>query len=135
MFKKTVTYEDFNGNIRTEDCYFNLTTMEVANLGIATADGKLREDIQTMVDTEDTIGMLNLYEKMILLAYGIKSEDGKTFKKSKEISDEFKESAAYNAIFEEICYKENVANEFLKNIMPANARAKIDEYMANNKQG
>ena len=28
MLKKTVNYEDFDGNKRTEDLYFNLTKLE-----------------------------------------------------------------------------------------------------------
>ena len=39
MYKKTITYEDFDGNKRTEDFYFNLTTAEVAKMEMGVTGG------------------------------------------------------------------------------------------------
>ena len=43
MLKKTLTYEDFNGNQRTEDYYFNLTKAE-----LSISHQKLRIDSLTL---------------------------------------------------------------------------------------
>ena len=38
MLKKTVNYEDFDGNQRTEDLYFNLTKLEATEFALDLPD-------------------------------------------------------------------------------------------------
>lgn len=35
MLKKTISYEDFDGNQRTEDHYFNLTEAEITEMELS----------------------------------------------------------------------------------------------------
>ena len=39
MLKKTIQFQDFNGNSRTEDFYFNLTQAEVTELELSVDGG------------------------------------------------------------------------------------------------
>ena len=48
MYKKTVTYTDFNGVERTEDFYFNFTKAELIDMQLST-DGGLLEIIKKIV--------------------------------------------------------------------------------------
>ena len=40
MFKKTITYTDFNGNERTEDFYFHLSKAELAEMDLSKAGSR-----------------------------------------------------------------------------------------------
>lgn len=39
MYKKTITYTDYDGNERTEDFYFNLTKAEIAEMELSAEGG------------------------------------------------------------------------------------------------
>ena len=45
---------------------------------------------------------MEFFEDLIKKAYGVKSEDGRRFMKSEEISRSFMESPAYEILFEEL---------------------------------
>lgn len=127
MLKKTLTYIDYNGNERTEDCYFNLTLTELADLGLAD-DGKATDKLQEIIDNSDSKAMINLYKNFVLAAYGIKSEDGREFIKNKELTEKFERSELYNALFMELCFKDGASVEFINGVLPA----KIKTMMENN---
>ena len=84
MIKKTVTYIDFNGNERTEDFYFNLTQVELAemDLGITGVSGGLLGMLQKIVAEKDQRQIVEYFKKIVLMAYGEKSVDGRRFTKS-----------------------------------------------------
>ena len=83
MLKKTITYTDYNGNERVEDFYFNLSKIELMKLEASTKGGmqKMMDDI---VKANDNFRVIEVFERLIKLAYGVKDEDGKHFRKSKE---------------------------------------------------
>ena len=39
MIKKTITYEDYDGNTRTQDFWFNLSQREIARMEVSTPGG------------------------------------------------------------------------------------------------
>lgn len=88
MLKKTITYNDYNGNERTEDLYFNLSQAEVMEMEMSTTGG-LAEMIQKIVAAQDAPAIIKIFKEIILKAYGEKSPDGKRFIKSDEISKAF----------------------------------------------
>lgn len=51
------------------------------------------------------------------LAYGVKSEDGRRFMKSEEISRSFMESPAYEILFEELVTNDKAAADFVNAVM------------------
>ncbi len=130
MYKKTVTYTDFNGVERTEDFYFNFTKAELIDMQLST-DGGLLEIIKKIVNAKDTPALIKLFKKIILLAYGIKSEDGKRFKKSDEIREDFASTEAYSEIYMELATNTDSASAFINGILPADLAAKANEAIAN----
>lgn len=78
-----------------------------------------------MVQKQSQPDIMNLFEKIIDAAYGIKSLDGRTFTKTPEALAEFKATAAYDKFFMEICMDEAKASEFLLKIMPDDVNDKI----------
>lgn len=119
MLKKTVTYVDYNGVERTEDFYFNLSKAEVAELELS-VEGGFSAMLEEIVKTKDSVRIVELFKKMVLMSYGEKSADGKRFVKSKELSEAFSQTEAYSEIFMELALDENAAAAFVNGIMPAN---------------
>lgn len=117
MLKKTISYEDFDGVKITEDFYFNLTKSEMVEMELQHKDG-LGDTIQRIIAANDTKALLVEFKKLILGSYGVKSEDGKRFIKSKETIDDFTSSAAYDALFMELATNDTAAADFIKGIIP-----------------
>lgn len=117
MFKKTITYKDFNDVERTEDFYFNLSMAELSEME-ASADGGLSETIEKIVNSKDTKEIVKLFKELILKSYGEKSADGRRFMKSEEISKAFEETNAYSDLFMELSTDSDEATKFVNGIMP-----------------
>lgn len=98
MIKKTMTYVDFNGETVVEDLYFNLNALEYTRL-TARNGGDLDKRIAELVEKEDSEGIIALMEDLLLSSYGVKSEDGRRFVKTKQIREEFEYSQAYADLF------------------------------------
>lgn len=118
MYKKTITYEDFEGNNITEDFYFNFTEAELAELELTFGDKGLSAYITDVINTKDTKKTIILFKELILKAYGVKSEDNKKFRKSDAIREDFECSPAYSALFMELSTDANALTEFTNKIMP-----------------
>lgn len=118
MFKKTVTYTDYNGNERTEDFYFNLSKAELIEMEL-TIPGGMDGMLKKIIAAQDTGKIIEIFKTILLKAYGEKSEDGKRFMKSPEISKAFSETEAYSIIFVELAQDAGKAAEFINNIIPS----------------
>jgi hypothetical protein len=117
VLKKTITYEDFNGQERTEDFYFNLSKTELVELEIGS--GGLAQKLKTIVETNDGAEILDEFKRIVLLAYGKKSEDGRRFIKTQELRDEFEQTNAYSELFMELATNAEEAAAFIRGIVPA----------------
>lgn len=123
MIKKTVTYTDYNGVERTENFYFNLSKAEVMEMEMSTAGG-MAESIQKIVDAKDAPSIIRVFKDLVLKAYGVKSDDGRRFIKSKELSDEFSQTEAYSQIFMELATDADAAAKFVNGIVPSDLAQK-----------
>ncbi len=117
MLKKTITYTDYNDRVRTEDFYFNLSKAELMDMEMSTAGG-LTQMINKISAAQDYNSLYKLLTNLIRKAYGEKSEDGRRFIKSEEISDSFTQTEAYSALLEEFTTNSNSAAEFVNGIIP-----------------
>lgn len=129
MFAKTVTYTDFNGNEKTEKVYFNLTKSEIIKLQ-ASVDGGLSEAIEKIQKGGDPYKIVPLFDKILLAAYGEKSEDGSRFIKNAMLTEAFSQSAAYDAIFSELMLDKDAASEFFTKVIPADMQGQISAELA-----
>lgn len=118
MYKKTMTYTDYNGVERKEDFYFNLTKAEIMEMEMTTTGG-MAEMIQRIVDAQDAPAIIKIFKDLVLKAYGEKSADGKRFIKSKELSDAFAQTEAYSQLFMELATDAEAASKFVNAIVPA----------------
>lgn len=125
MIKKTLKFEDLDGNPVEKDYYFHLTKAEVAEMQLSTADG-LAENLRAIVATKDGALIMATFKKLILDTVGVRSEDGLSFLKSAEIRQAFEFSEAYSALFMEMVTQPDAALEFIKGVMPKDLLAKAD---------
>jgi hypothetical protein len=124
MLKRPIKYENFNGDTVTEDFYFNLTRPELMELEVA-VDGGFGAFLKKIATGDDNKAILEEFQRLIISSYGEKSEDGRTFKKSDEIHSDFRQSAAYDALFFELGSKENALLDFIIGIFPSDMRDDI----------
>lgn len=129
MIKKTVKYEDFNGVERSEDLYFNLTKTELHNMNFKHY-GTYAEQLQGIVDSKDIRLVTELFTEIITKAYGVKSEDGRNFRKSQELVDDFVSSAAYDALMTELLNDESAAAALFIGALPKDLQAEVQKEMA-----
>lgn len=116
MIKKTIKYKDYNGVEREEDFYFNLNKAEAIELD-ASYQGGYQELIKKIVDTNNKKELISIFKEILLKSYGVKSEDGKRFIKSEELSKEFSETEAYVELFMELASNDVAASEFMNGIL------------------
>lgn len=117
MYTKKMTYTDFNGVERTETFCFNLTKAEIAEMELTT-DGGLQDRLQGIIDSKNQAEIVRQFKKIILLAYGEKSADGRFFEKSEEISKRFASTQAYSDLFMELSTNTDEATTFVNQIIP-----------------
>ena len=118
MLKKTITYEDFNGETISEDFFFHLSKAELVELEMS-HQGGLSESLKRIVAAEDGKGIIAEFKNIILGAYGKKSEDGKRFIKNQQLREEFESSEAYSELFMELVTNTDAAIEFINGVIPS----------------
>ena len=116
MLKKVVKYTDFDGNERSDTLYFNLTDVEVARLEVSFPGG-LEKYVNNLNAEDRPDEVLDLFETVLKMSYGEKSEDGRYFRKPEEKTNDFMDSAAYNSIFFELLSDADVAANFFSAVV------------------
>jgi len=116
MLKKTIKYEDFNGQMREETFYFNLSKAELMEMELSTQAG-VEEMIKMLIATKDNAKIVQIFKDLILKSYGIKSEDGTRFIKSQELRDSFEQSNAYSELFMEILGNSDSQVNFINSVI------------------
>ncbi len=125
MYKKTVTFENFEGEKVTRDLYFNLTKAEITKLQLSYKGGfdKYVESIIHPLDGEpDPQKIMDVFEMLILKSYGVRTEDG-GFIKTKEKAQAFVTTEAYSELFMELLTNEKAQTDFFMGIMPKDIAA------------
>lgn len=118
MLKKTITYEDYNGEERTEDLYFNLDKYELSKMEMLTPGG-IGGFLDRMAKSKDYKGIMEFIEDLVKMSYGRKSDDGRKFEKSDEITKDFMATNAYSELMMELITGREVAiAAFVEGILP-----------------
>jgi len=126
MLKQDITYENFDGEQTTDTFYFNLTKTEIIELEVG-YEGGLEAAIKRIIQTNDHKQLIAEFKKIVLLAYGQKSEDGKRFIKSDQLREEFSQTAAYDELFIKLSTDADFAAAFIKGIVPKGIVAEIEK--------
>lgn len=116
MYKKTLTYTNFNDEEVTETFYFNLTKAELADMDIN--NNGLGEYIKKIVDAKSKPELIGLFKELLIKSYGVKSDDGREFRKNSAIRERFMATQAYSDLFVELASNEEEAARFVEGILP-----------------
>lgn len=125
MIKQTITYMDYNGNERTEEYWFNLSKAELLRLETTTKGG-FQKMLENAVASEDNYRIIEVFEDLIKRSVGMKTLDGKYFKKSKEFTEDFVQSEAYSTLLFDLLQDAEKANAFIRGIMPNDLLAQAE---------
>ena len=117
MTYETITYTDYNGVTKTRKFYFNITKSELIKLETNTPGG-IGQMLESAARAKDAVTIMKFFEGIISLAYGEKSEDGERFIKSKELSDAFMQTEAYDQLFTKLVTDADKASKFVNAIFP-----------------
>lgn len=117
MIKWPITYTDYNGDEHTEDFYFNLNKAEVMQMNLE-ANGAYSEYLQRIVDQRDYAKIGQEFRRLILAAYGEKSDDGRRFVKSPEMADAFEQTEAYSELYMQLATDDGAATKFVEGVLP-----------------
>ena len=117
MYSKKLKYEDYDGNEREVEAYFNLNKAELLELQLSW-DGGLEKVLEKIIAEKDQKRMIEMFKMIILKAYGEKSLDGNRFIKTPEVVEAFTQTEAYSELFMELATDDKAAAEFINGIMP-----------------
>lgn len=116
MVKKTITYTDLNGIDRTEVFHFDMSKPEIVKMQ-ASAKGGYDVQLRSIAANLNGALIMEFFENFIAKSYGEKSDDGRRFVKSEEISKAFMQTPAYEVLFEELVTDDKKAADFVNAVM------------------
>lgn len=132
MLKKTVKYEDFDGNTREETLYFFISKTELTEMELKTPGGFAKK-LERISQASDGAEIMAVFKEIILTAYGEKSDDGRSFIKKRNgvrLADEFEQTMAFDALFTELITNPDKASAFVNGIMPKDLMAEANKQNA-----
>lgn len=126
MFKKTITYTDYDGNERTEDFRFNLSKAEYVMFENSVIGGMSKE-IERAMAMQNGPRILEIFKDLVDRSYGVKTADGRRFMKSPELLQEFRETEAYVNLFMELVTDPEAGKAFLRGVSPSDIITELDK--------
>lgn len=125
MTCKAITYMGADDVERTEDFYFRISRSEAIEME-SSVNGGLSEKLKTIAAAKNASEIVSIVREFILKAYGVKSDDGRGFVKSPELSKAFYETEAYDIMFMEFIENPDKFADFVNAVLPKhdNAAAK-----------
>lgn len=124
MLKRNITYVNYEGEKVTEVFYFNLSSTELMELQVS-HEGGLGGFLQRIIESNNNKKVVEEFKQIILLAYGVRSEDGKRFIKNDQVREEFTQTAAFDALFMELATSDTAAADFINGVVPQEMREAI----------
>ena len=116
MLKQRVKYQGFDGELIEEDLYFNLTRMDLIELNDRYESKDMAAYIDKIVKEKNIKKLYKVLKDIVLMAYGVKSEDGKRFIKNQTVKDEFAESLAFSQLIEDFHETDTSMSDFITGI-------------------
>lgn len=126
MLTKSIKYTDWDGNPREETWHFNLSEAEITEWELSKSGG-LSAMIQKMQETQDVPALIELYKELILKSVGKKDADGRRFRKSEEIKQEFQETGAYSELYMELATNAEAGATFVNGLISEKLRKAVEE--------
>lgn len=133
MYKTEITFTDYNDVERTEILYFGFNKLEILKLQ-AKKNGGFVEYLNRIAKAKQVEELMNAYEGLIDMSYGVKSDDGTAFIKTPETLAKFKSSPAYSEFLMKLMADEdNDVVKFITGIMPSDYVETVEKELKKNK--
>lgn len=126
MLKKTITFDDLDGNPVTQDFYFNLTPQELAEMEFSVEGGMIGL-LERIVEEKNSKVILDMFKEILSKAYGVRGADNIQFIKAPELWIHFTQTDAFSKLFLEMMSDANYAAEFFNGLMPKELQEKAKE--------
>jgi hypothetical protein len=133
MFKKTITYTDFNDEEQTQDFYFHFSKADL--LALASDGTTMMDRIQRIMKANDGRAILNEFRAIVWQACGIRSEDGARFIKSEEAKSSLMDSPAFDELLMELATNAEASADFVRQLIPEKLQNEVFEQLKNTKGG
>jgi len=127
---KKVKYTDFNGNAQERTVYFHMSEPELIEMELRDDGSSFSAIMNRMVESENVGGLVREFKKILLAAYGEKSEDGQRFIKSPQMREEFEQSAVYSVLFMEFATDVDAGTNFINSLVPKELMDRVNRAAA-----
>lgn len=137
MLKKSITFENLDGDEVTEIFYFHLSQAELTKMSLSHG-GDLEAYFRKILREKNAEAIIEAFDEIILSTVGRRSPDGRRFEKDNgRVAQEFKETDAYSVLFTELLSQDGKAlQEFFVSVVPTKSRATMEANLkANNELG
>lgn len=122
MFKKTITFQDYNGDTVTQDHYFHLDKSELLEMELVE---NMSDKLMRLQETTDSAEIVKTFKHFIEASYGRRVDNGRRFSKSPEFFQEFRETGAYSALFVELATDAGAGAAFVSGLMPMDLQEQV----------
>lgn len=130
MIKKTITYEDFDGNTRTDDFYFHMNQTEFTKLN-GEVPGGIQDYMNEIQKNGDEDGLLRLIDTIVSRSYGERDKDDGSFtkigKNGRPLYEKFVNTDAYDKLMIELIQNDRTIMAFLTGIFPKDVQKKFND--------
>lgn len=136
MFKKTMKFDNLDGEEVTQTFYFNYNKKEIAEL---LEFERLEEKLKLLTTPVEESGLTqqennqqayDIFQDLILNAYGEKGADNVTFVKNERTKEYWKSHVAFVEMIFEFLENTALAAEFIEKCLPSKMVQKAKEEMA-----
>lgn len=117
MLTQEITYFDYNGEPNTEKFYFHLSVSELTELQLS-VEGGYDQYLLAAIQNGDTKTVFEEIKNLVFRSYGERDESGKKFVKSNELSTEFIQSPAFDALLVKMMSDADYTANFVNGIVP-----------------
>lgn len=130
MFKKTVEFEDLDGNKQARDFYFHISKAELLELASSADDMQAR--IKRIIEANDGAAILKELRDLIKMAVGVRSEDGQRFIKDEAAQSTLLDSPAFDELLMELATSADASADFVRQLIPEKMQKEMQEQLKKN---
>lgn len=126
MIKKTISYHDFEGDVREDDFYFSLTQVQFARINRLFPNG-LEEYMKKITKDKNADELFRVIDILVSEAYG--ERQGTRFVKvtpdGQKLSDFFTNTEAYDNLLTDLLSSDDALINFLTGCLNKDAQEKV----------
>lgn len=114
---KDVTYTNLDGETKTERAWFRLSALDLNKLN-EMYKGEADKLLEKAIKKKDSTFIAKYLKDVIVLAYGVRSEDGNKLIKTPELTEAFDGSLLFDEIYTELLLNPEEVEAFIEAITP-----------------